>query len=155
MKSLELESQRQRLESLINRTPVATAGDFQLQAHWGRYLCVMVAGFLENALGAIYADYAYRTSSPAVANYASSELLKIQNPKAERFVRTAKAFNPTWATDLESFLAIDGRKEAIDGIMNLRHAIAHGRDAGIGVAQVKKYFEKAVAVLEFIESQCA
>jgi hypothetical protein len=78
----------------------------------------------------------------------------MQNPNAQRFVETARAFRPSWANALEQFLAEEGRKEAIDSVMANRHLIAHGRDSGITVARVNEYLEKCVEVIEFIEVQC-
>lgn len=39
--------------------------------------------------------------------------------------------------------------------MKNRHAIAHGKNTSISVAQVEKYFEKCVEVIDFIENQCS
>ena len=81
-------------------------------------------------------------------------MLGIQNPKAQRFVETAKAFNPQWGEDLESFLNDSGRKDAIDAVISNRHQIAHGRYSGITLVRVKDYLENCVQVIEFIERQC-
>jgi hypothetical protein len=155
MVNQELKKQLQRIEWLLRHTPEATAGELELQAHWGRYLCVLAAGFLENAIGLVYSDYAYRVAPPTVASYASSQLFRIQNPNANRFIATARDFRSDWAEELEQFLENEGRKEAIDGIMAQRHQIAHGRDVGITVARVASYLRRSVEVIEFIEEQCA
>ena len=154
MKSSLLARQLQRLHWLIDSTRRASGDHLELQAHWGRYLCVLVAGFLENAIGEIYSDYAKRASSDPVAKYVASVVLRIQNPKAQRFVDTAKAFKAEWGEELEEFLGENGRKDAIDAIIANRHRIAHGQDTGITVARVKEYLEKCIQVLEFIEVQC-
>jgi len=89
-----------------------------------------------------------------VGDYVESQLERVQNPKASRFVETAQAFNNRWANDLTIFLEEDGRKEAIDAIMANRHQIAHGKDSGITLARVSDYLAKSVRVIEFIETQC-
>jgi hypothetical protein len=139
MLNRELNRQFQRLTWLLKHAPEATKDTLELHAHWGRYLCVLVAGFLENAIAEVYSEYVYRTGSKPLASFISTTLLRIQNPKSGRFVETAKSFQDAWGTALESFLSEGGRKEAIDGIMNLRHQIAHGQDAGITVARVADY----------------
>lgn len=126
----------------------------ELQAHWGRYLCVLVAGFLENAIAEVYSEYVYRTGSKPLASFISNRLFKIQNPNSQRFVDTASSFRDEWGKDLEGFLSEEGRKEAIDGIMNHRHQIAHGQNAGITVARVSDYLQKSIEVIEYIETQC-
>jgi hypothetical protein len=154
MKSVELNRQVQRLRWLFDSTPGATADQLELQAHWGRYLCVLVAGFLEIALRDVYGAYCYQAASPAVASYAVSQLSRVQNPKAARFISTARDFRPDWSEALSEFLAENGRKEAIDSIMANRHLIAHGRDSGITLARTREYLGKSIEVIEFIERQC-
>jgi hypothetical protein len=154
MKNASLNKEYQRLKWLIDSTEAASAQELELQGHWGRYLCVLVAGFLENAIREVYTEYARSASNEPIANYVASSLRRIKNPKAQRFVETARAFRPKWHEELETFLGNEGRKEAIDAIMSNRHLIAHGRDAGITVARVREYLRKAVQVVEFLEVQC-
>lgn len=115
---------------------------------------MLVAGFLENSLGEIYSEYARRGANESVAKYASSAILRIQNPRAQRFVETANAFNSEWGNALEIFLKTGGRKDAVDAIINNRNLITHGRDVGITVVSVKQYLEKCVEVIKFLEKQC-
>ena len=63
MKNQEVSRQLQRLQSLIKRTNAASRGDIEMQAHWAKYLCVLSAGFLENALKEIYAEFVRGASS--------------------------------------------------------------------------------------------
>jgi len=111
MRSQSLSSQLQRLRWLISQANELNAGQLELQAHWARYICVLSAGFLENALTDVYSQYARACSTPAIADYIVSTLRKLQNPKAKRFEDTAKAFNTTWEEDLTTFLnsEADGR----------------------------------------------
>jgi hypothetical protein len=154
MKLQSLDRQHKRLKWLISQTSAASDAQLELQAHWGRYLCVLVAGFLESAIGEIYSEFSRKAASKPVAKYASAAVLRIQNPKAQRFVDTADAFKSEWALELEQFLASEGRKEAIDAVMANRHLVAHGRDSGITVARVQVYLEKCIEVVEFLEVQC-
>ena len=152
MKNVEVAKQLQQLRSLMTSAISATT-DLTLQGQWARYFCILAAGLLENAISEIYGEFVERNSHPNVANYAVSRLNTIQNPKADKFVETARSFSQIWAEDLETFLAIDGRKEAIDGIMNTRHQIAHGKSVGISFVRIQEYIDRAEAVLEFIETQ--
>ena len=153
LKNNELRRQAGVINALLTRAPAATGGDIELQAHWARYLCVLAAGFLENALFEIYAAVIRAGANPAVASFAASRLEKISNPKSSRFIETARPFKPTWADDLELFLGDDGRKDAIDSIMANRHLIAHGEHSGITIARLRQFFERSVAVVEFLEKQ--
>jgi len=153
MKNADIARQIATVRLLIQKTSEAADGELELQAHWAKYLCVLVSGVLENALVELYREFSTRAASEPVANYASSRLEKIQNPNASRFLQTARSFKISWGNELEAFLESDGRKDAIDSVMNNRHQIAHGKSSGITIARVRSYLDKAEEVLNFIEKQ--
>ena len=155
MHSRELNRQFQQLWNLIEKTQSASDDNFELRAHWARYICVRVAGFLENAVLEIFGDFARKAASKPVADFATSVLSDVQNPKAKKFVEIAGSFNIAWVGPIESYLDANGRGEAINSIMANRHDIAHGRYSGITMARVIDYLGKSVEVLEFIENQCS
>lgn len=154
MTNQEVARQLQRLKGLLAKASDASDEDFYLQSHWARYLCILVSGFIENALKEIYSDFIHGNSSKPVAGYAIANLMKLNNPNAGRFLEISAAFKPDWRDQLEAFISEDGRKEAIDSIMANRHQIAHGGDVGITLVKVSDYLKKIVVVLEFIETQC-
>jgi len=156
MQSRELARQLQRLRDLLKRTQEACGNNIEMQSHWAKYLCVLTAGFLENALKGIYTDHAHRVVSMPIANFVSSNLSQIRNPKIQKFFDIAGAFKETWKIELENFADLNGRREAIDSIMNQRHLIAHGQshNSNITISQVKDYLDKSVEIIEFIEKQC-
>lgn len=154
MKLKNLASQHQRIIWLLRQANSLPAEQLELRAHWARYICVLASGFLENSLKELYSHYARSSSAPAIGNYVELQLDRIQNPKSSGFIETAQSFNKQWASDLNSFLDEDGRREAIDAIMANRHQIAHGKDSGITLARVSDYLAKSVRTIEFIENQC-
>lgn len=155
MRNPEVNRRLSQLHGLIDRTGDA-AQDINLQEHWGRYLCVMAAGFLERSLQAIYSDFASGSSSPNAARFVSNRLGRVTNPNSETFLEIASAFNPAWRTELESLFDDDSHltKGAINSIMSARNGIAHGKTTTITVARVREYLDRSVKVLEFIENQC-
>lgn len=153
MLNFELVRQKQRLDQLFARVSSFGAGDIELLSHWAKYLCVLCSGFLENAIGEIYIRFTVGKAADEVVNYTSSTLLKIMNPKVDRFVSTARAFNVVWGAELEMFIQENGRKEAINSIMTNRHKIAHGEDSDITIARLSDWFGKSIEVVEFIEQQ--
>ena len=154
MKNQEVARQVQRLRSLVKKVQEASDDDFDLQAHWARYLCILASGLVENGLKEIYSEFIKNKAAKPVADYAISYLSKLQNPKAEKVMELVGSFRQEWRAELETYLADDGRKDAIDSIINNRNQIAHGKDVGVTVVRVSRYFEKIVTVLEFIETQC-
>lgn len=150
----DLVKQLQSVHDLFKRTGAACGEDIELMSHWARYLCIVCAGFLESALIGVYAEYCRTTANEHVANFATRALKQYSNPQTGRFLEVAGNFRTDWRAELEKFVGVDGRKEAIDSIMANRHLIAHGRSCEITVARLREYFVKAVDVVEFIVSQC-
>ena len=109
---------------------------------------------MENAYTEVYSEFVRNAASESVANFAISGLLRVRNPKSQRFIDTAGAFKSEWAGELERFLAENGRKDALDSVMANRHIIAHGRNVGITVSRVKGYLDRCIELIEFIENQC-
>lgn len=156
MQNREIAKQLQRLNDLIKKTDEACSSNLELQAEWAKYLCILSAGLIENALKAIYIEFTQKKVSKPIAGYVSSTISPIRNPKTQRFLDIAAAFNPTWRDELETYVNDEGRLEAIDSIMSQRHLIAHGQNqnSNITVAKIKDYLIKSIEVLEFIEQQC-
>ncbi len=154
MNNPETNRQLQKLNDLIRKTEELRELSVEIQTHWAKYLCVYTAGFIENAVKEIFTDFVKRASSTPVENYASSVLQKIQNPKMNLIIQTARAFKKSWGYNVENFAKEDNRGDAVDSIMQNRHLIAHGKYSGITVARVSQYLEKALEVLEYIETQC-
>ena len=154
MQNRELSRQIQQLNALITRTVQASAGDADMQSHWAKYICVLSAGLLENALPELYSEYAQKSASPAISSYVRTSLSKIQNPKTARFIETAGAFKKEWEEELKAFADNQGRKDAVDSIMNNRHRIAHGKSSDISMARIKDYLQRSIELIEFIEEQC-
>jgi len=153
MRNRELSRQIQQLTALINKTDQASAGDPEMQAHWAKYICVLSAGLLENALSELYTEYAQGAASGAVAAYVRANISKIQNPKTSRYVEIASTFKKEWGEELAAY-ASEGRKEALDSIMTNRHLIAHGKQSDISMARVKEYLKKSIELIEVVEEQC-
>ena len=139
---------------LINSLMAANITDPQIDLHWGRYMCIVVAGFLENSLQTVYRNYASRAADRNVANYVSSQLRYVRNPNADRFIVTATAFNQVWGKDLSVFISQNDRKDAIDKIQLNRNLSAHGNQSAITLTEVRAHLPKCVEVIDFIESQC-
>ena len=154
MRNQELSRQIQQLYALITRTDQASAGDIEMQAHWAKYICVLSAGLLENALTELYTEYAQGAASEAVAAYVRANISKIQNPKTSRYVEIASTFKKEWGEELLLFANEDGRKDALDSIMANRHLIAHGKRSDITMARVKEYLRRSIELIEFVEEQC-
>lgn len=151
MKDIEVFRAQQRLDNLFKQ--VSQLQDPELQAHFSRYLCVLVAGFLETSIRRFYSLYARNSASPAVAHFVEVHLKWFQNPTCGKICDVARAFDPAWETQFQQ--ATEGElKDAIESIMANRHNIAHGGNTGISYVTIKNYYERSIKVLDFIERQC-
>jgi hypothetical protein len=146
-------SKADALSALFKRTLEDRSLPDFLAGPLGHYFCVAVAGFLETAHGDIFSSYVNNKAHPRVAQYASSMLRSVNNPKATKFIQSAQRFDDAWARKLEAFVEEDSgrRRGAIDSIMSNRHLIAHGKNSNISIRQVRHYFESSLEVLTFIE----
>lgn len=138
----------------INNLLAINITDPMAAPHWGRYMCIMVAGFLETALQTVYRNYASQASDRNVANFVSGQLRRVRNPDAGRFVEIARAFNQDWGNDLNEFLDQNDRRTAINEIQRNRNLNAHDQQSEITLAEVKAYLPKCLEVIDFIENQC-
>src|SRR5687768_11534130 len=89
---------QQRLDHVFKQVGGIT--DFELQAHFARYLCILVAGFLETSIRRFYSRYARNSASPSVANYVEVHLKWFQNPTMGKIYDVARAFDATWEAQL-------------------------------------------------------
>ena len=156
MDSVELNRQLHQIQSLIKSTADSTNENIELQGHWGKYLCVLTAGFLENAITEVFLSFVEESSSPKVASFAVRNLQKIQNPKSQKFIDVAHSFCKEWGEEIEAYFDKKPNvKTAVDSIMAVRHQIAHGKNTSISVIRVSDYLKDCVDLIEFIECLCA
>ena len=149
MKTIRAVAYKQRLDVLFKR--VSSSPDDLDRAHWARYLCVLVSGFIETSLGAIYSDYARKRAAPDVAAYVCARLAKLTNMKMADVCGLAGEFNRSWRCHLEQATAGE-IKDAVDSVVANRNLIAHGRDVGISYHRVKDYYGSVVTMVELVES---
>lgn len=146
MENETLQTQLRSIHDAFFNCASQTTGD-ECQAHWGRYMCVIVAGFLENALFQVWRDYFDCTNRSQV------KVPSEQNPKADAFLERARKYNQTWAEEFETYMNDNGRGLAIDSVMTNRHQIAHGGYSNISLQQVvNDYLPKCIEVVEYMES---
>ena len=151
MQNQEIRDRLQEVNHLFNA--VITSDD--LMVHWGRYLCITVASFLEVALQTIYRSYADAEAGGNLAQYVGSQIsFTIGTPTADNIIRAAGAFNDDWSDEVRRFLSRDDRRAAINTVMAQRNRIAHGRQSTISPAQLREYLSKCIEVIDFIENQC-
>lgn len=138
-----------RLDAAFQRVAGLAGTDLEVRSDFARYLCILVSGFVENAVTALTIAYCRERSQPAVANYAGTQLSRLQNLNSERLVQVVGAFEPRWREDLITFL--DGpRKDALDSVLGLRNQIAHGESVGVTYVRIQEYYARVKETVSFL-----
>lgn len=153
MSQIEINRQRQRLDSLFSRAK--DLPDPEVQSHWSRYLCVLVSGFLENAVRLTFAEYARTRSDPSVADFVESRLRQFQNPRMDSILKLAGSFSREWGQSLAQ--VTNGRlslSDAVNSIVGNRHKIAHGESVQLTLHSLKVYYGDAIEVVRLLRRQC-
>jgi len=145
----EVAALRNRLDSTFARVASLSVEDLEIRSDFARYLCVLVSGFVETALAELAIEYCRKRSAPTVTNYATSQLGRIQNVKAERLLQFMGWFDQSWRIEVQNF--IDGpRKDALDSVVDLRNKIAHGESVGVTYTRIRNYYQRIVEIIDFV-----
>jgi hypothetical protein len=144
--------QRGRIDNLFKSLP-SHDDNFERQAHWARYLCVCISGYLEVSIRELLGRYAEQCASKSISSYVWSQLKFFKNPKMEPTIQLVSSFDSDWGESLKKF-AEDERGDAVNSIVSNRHEIAHGIDVGITIARLHTWYEKSNEVLDFLMGLC-
>jgi len=148
----EVARQQQQLDATFKRA-AGLGADVELLSDFARYLCVLVSGYFEQAVTELLVEYVRVHSDDRVQQHVEPRLRQITNLKAQRLIELLGSFDPDWRRDLETFL-VDEYKDALNGIVDLRNTIAHGRYVGITMTRVQEYYGRIKVVVERVARHC-
>lgn len=144
---------RNRLDATFERAS-GIQGDAELLSDFARHLCVLVSGFLEQAVIELTMEHVRRQASPSIQRYAADRLRSFRNANTQKLLKLLGSFDEGWFQDLERYI-VDERKDAVDSVTNLRNAISHGRFAGVTISRVRAYYKEVNLVVDHIAGLCA
>ena len=133
-------SLRTRLGAAFERAK-AIRDDLELSSDLARYLCILVSGYLEQAVRELTLEYVRQRSHPSVQRYVEAHLNRVTNVNSQRLVTLLGSFDPDWRKDMELYL-IDELKDAVDSIVSLRNSISHGHSVGVTIVRVVDYYNR-------------
>ena len=148
----EVERQKQKLDATFLRASKLVA-DAELLSDFARYLCVLVAGFLEQAIIELTLEHVRNHSETSVQGYAEGRLRQFASAKSQRITDLMGSFKAEWRSDLEEFL-VDEYKAAVDSVVDLRHTISHGRYVGVTMAGIRDYYARVKHVVDHVAELC-
>lgn len=140
----EVQRLKQVLDATFKRAASLVAvqmADPELQSDLARYLCVLVSGFIDRAVIELILDHTRRHAAPSVLRFTESRTKRLNNFNSERLLQLLGSLDPDWRTDLDAFLD-DKSKAAINSIVNLRNAIAHGQSMGVTLCELKSIMSR-------------
>ncbi len=149
MKSAQVAAHRDRINAVFDSVKPGQL-DPQMVSHLSRYLCVLASGFVEESVRLIVSDYATRNANVEVSRYVRKRLERFVNPALNNILCLVAEFDPELRTSIETQMGEDVRA-AIQGVVDNRHQIAHGRNIGIGLPTIREYWKNVVRGVELLE----
>jgi hypothetical protein len=148
----QVQREKQRLDATFERVAVVK-GDPELSSDFARHLCVLVSGFLEQAVIEVLLEYVRLRSNTSIQRHVESRLRRFTSANANNITDLFGSFDLDWQKDLAGYL-VDEHKDAVDSVVNLRHAVPHGRFAGVTMVSVRRYYDRVKEVVDHIADLC-
>ncbi len=148
----EVDRLRRRLDETFKRASALNA-DPELLSDFARHLCVLVSGFIEQAVIELLLEYVRLRSPEEIQRHVGQRLRRFTTANAKNVIELIGSFNLDWQRDLEKHI-VDEYKDAVDSVVNLRHTVAHGRFAGITMNSVQSYYDRVKKVIDHIADLC-
>lgn len=147
-----------KVNTLIANTQEVTLRryfDSAVLPNLANHICVLISGFVEQSVRAIYADFVRKNSaSRYIANYFDKHIDRaFQNAKWDDISNLTNLFNPDWRDQLTIAIP-EPQRGAITSLVKQRNAIAHGEASDVGYDKAKQYFQDAIAVIEALYAIC-
>ena len=126
----------------------------ELQSDFARYLCVLVSGYIERAVIQLVLEHARQKGAPTLQRFVEKQTTKrFSNPNTSRVQELLGSFDPRWQQEIEEFL-VDERKDAVDSIVALRNAIAHGGSVTVTYRRIREYYKQAQCLVDRVKEIC-
>ena len=149
---------RKRIAHMLASPPIfggEASSSIEGQAQWAKYVCVLVSGFIEQAMKEILISYSSRKSAPAVHRYIEKTWPSSKNMNVGAIAEILGKFDQSWEVSFLDWLnASIERKATINNIITWRNNIAHGNESnttGVTMSSVKNGFSCACKLVEFVE----
>lgn len=149
---------RQRIQSLVSNPPKRTDSfglEIETHAHWAKYTCVLISGFIEQSVKEIVLEHASATSAPRMRKYIEGTWPSSKNMRCDAIREILDHLDIRWATSFDVWVGENERKKEINEIIKWRNDVAHGKEANtnnITLGSVSNKFKIACELVDFIET---
>lgn len=150
---------RKRIEKLVSAPPMGPDPDdlryeADVQAHWAKYTCVLISGFIEQAVKEVVLEHASKAYSTRVRKYIEFTWPTSRNMRCDVIKDILGNFDDTWKESFENWLGSEERLKEINEIVKWRNDIAHGKEANtsnVTLNSVSNKFRIACDLVDFVE----
>jgi len=151
----EVHRLKSRLDATFQRSrQLGSDSDPEIQSDFARYLCVLVSGYLEKAVTELVLEHARRSGGPTLQRFVESRTRHFANANAQRLKDLLGSFHSDWRDRLNGILR-DGLDDAVNGVVDLRNAIAHGESPSVTYHRIDEYYKRVQKVIDEIMDLCA
>ena len=151
MASYTVSTHQKRLEAAFERA--SKVEDLRVQADIAQLLCVLVAGFLEQATRHLFRVFASKRADPKVTRYVERRLAGFQNANPQKLCDLVGDFDPQLRERFEEFIKGE-RRDSIGSVVANRHLIAHGEQVELTYHRIHGYYEHVRETVKFLENEC-
>jgi hypothetical protein len=113
--------------------------DIEVQEDLHKYMCIRLAGYLEQLMFEAVTGYIAGASSGPTCSFAMSWFKKSPNLTPDALASLIGRFGESWKKDLEDFLDEGERRNNLGLLVAVRNKVAHGRSYSGGKMNVANY----------------
>jgi len=127
------------------------------QAHWAKYICVLINGYLEQSIRDLVLEYAAAHTNSVTQRYIDKSWPQPLSMRPRVFERFLEKFNQDWASEFRLWLNNNDQYEKeLEAIVKSRNIVAHGKEANatnITLTFVQDKLKVANELVKFLENQ--
>lgn len=152
---------RARISSLVLNPPSTgspLSSEAEIHAHWAKYCCVLISGYIEQAMKEICTDYATSSAPPKISRFVKESWNDSRNMKSDVIQEILRSFDTDWASAYESWVGSEERKKEINEIITWRNSISHGEESktnNVTLHSIRSKLNTAIELVDFLESLTA
>ena len=132
----------------------ARAGRFadapDVEADYARYLCILVTGFIEQAVERSISAYVDAQGDQRLSRYIATTFRQGRNMRAREILDIVGRFDENWRSQLNEKLTLRHR-EAIGSVYASRNKIARGEDVDLPYRQVRDDYKLVREAMGFLQ----
>ena len=132
---------------------VKSEADSNLGAYLAEYICVLIAGVVEDCVEHLVIERARKANDTEVLSFVESSIkLQFRNPRPSVISGVLAKFNSNFKSRFSESVSVEAL-DALDSIVSNRMSLAHRGTpkSVVTVNDVSRYFEQIVEILDAVE----